>query len=159
MKVIGIDPGTTQIGYGIVEKGGNNYKHIESGLLEIKSKKVGERLLEIEKDLNSILKKTKPEKAGVEEIFFYKNKKTAIKVAQARGVIIKSIIEEDIPLFEISPSEAKASVTGNGKASKEAVSKMVSHFLDIETKNFQKDITDALAIAITAATKQNFTKK
>lgn len=153
MTIIGIDPGTTQIGYGVIEKRGSKYKHRESKTIKVTSKNTKERLKELEDKMSNIVENINPDKIGVEKIFFSKNRKTAIKVAQARGVILLTLSKTSVPLFEISPSEVKSSVTGDGNASKDAVAKMVGHFLNIDTESLGPDTTDALAIAIAASTK------
>ncbi|MEX1014488.1 MAG: crossover junction endodeoxyribonuclease RuvC [Candidatus Paceibacterota bacterium] len=150
MIFLGIDPGTVRVGYGVIEKNGGTYKYKESGLLKIENKEQKSRLLKIEEELEKIIKRIKPDKAGVEKIFFSKNKKTAIKVAEARGVIISTLHKNNIDLIELSPTQIKLSVAGNGRSSKEAVAKMVNYFLNINTNKLIDDETDAIAIAIAA---------
>lgn len=151
MIILGIDPGTTRIGYGVIEKSGNNYEFIDAGLITTKNKKQGSKLIEINKKIISLVNKFNPEKAGVEKLFFSKNKKTALNVSEARGVIIYSLTKKSIPITEVSPNKAKTSVTGNGNASKDAVAKMVGYILNIDTNKYIDDTTDALAIAIAAS--------
>ncbi len=151
MIILGIDPGTTRIGYGVVKKTGNEYKFIDAGLINTKNKNQSDRLIEINKEIVSLVNKFNPEKAGVEKLFFSKNKKTALTVSEARGVIIYSLTKKSIPIINISPNKAKISVTGNGNASKDAVAKMVGYILNIKTDKYIDDTTDALAIAIAAS--------
>lgn len=157
MTILGIDPGTTSVGYGAIKKAGSKYELLDSGLLKVNSQGTEDRLKEIEKSLKSLVEKINPDKVGVEEIFFSKNRKTAIKVAQARGVIMLTLSKNTDNIFEISPSQVKSSVTGNGNASKKSVAKMVKHFLtkgDID--NLPDDATDAIAIAIGVSTMNNY---
>lgn len=152
--ILGIDPGSVRVGVGIIEKNGNTLIHIESGLLDIKSDPdKGEQLLNLEKKLKRVLNKTKPDLAGVEKLFFSKNQKTALAVSEARGIILKTLAEFKIPTIELTPSEVKLAVTGNGNASKEAVAKMIGYFLKIQAKSMIDDVTDALALAIAVSNK------
>ena len=151
--VLGIDPGTTRIGIGIIEKNGGvllvKYAALLASEEELR-KDEGVRLLCIERALKKILKKYTPDIVVVERLFFSNNQKTAFAVAHARGVILKTIAETKTTLVELTPNQIKLAVAGSGNASKEAVSKMVGIALHIETKKMLDDITDALAIAIAA---------
>ncbi len=152
--IMGIDPGSVRIGIGIIVKNGSKLSLKYAGLLvdEKKlSKDAGKRLLHIEKSLKKIIKKEKPDAVGVEKLFFSTNKKTAFPVAEARGIIIKTLAEYDISIFEFSPNQIKLSVAGDGRATKNGVAKMVSLTLNTSVKYATDDITDALAAAITTA--------
>ncbi|KXB08629.1 hypothetical protein AKJ56_00775 [candidate division MSBL1 archaeon SCGC-AAA382N08] len=153
MIILGIDPGTTRIGYGLIEKEGGKITFKDAGIIEINNSDPGAKLLKLEEEILNLLSQMKPEKAGVEKLFFSKNKKTALEVAEARGVIITAITKKNIPLVEILPNEVKISVTGNGNTSKEGVSKMVSYILKIPTEKYIDDTTDALAVAIATGDK------
>jgi crossover junction endodeoxyribonuclease RuvC len=155
MIILGIDPGITRIGYGLIKKEKNNYKLIEAGLINTEKEPINSRLIKIEKEFKNIIKKHKPNLIGLEKIFFSKNKKTAMKVSEARGVIMLVLTKKNIPFFEITPNEAKISVTGIGNADKKAVAKMISYILKIDTQKYIDDTTDALAIAIAASDKNN----
>jgi crossover junction endodeoxyribonuclease RuvC len=148
MLILGIDPGTTRIGYGLIESNKGKFLFKKAGIIEIKKKEAGERLVDLEKELSKLIKENKPDKVGVEKLFFSKNKKTAIRVAEARGVILVTLAKKSIPFVEISPNQIKTSVTGYGNASKKGVAKMVSYILKIPTNKYIDDTTDALAIAI-----------
>lgn len=152
--VLGIDPGNVRAGYGIIQKEGEKLKYITSGILNIRnSKNIGEQLFNLETDLKKIIKKYQPTIAGIEELFFYKNIKTALKVSEARGIIYKTLYENKIKIKELKPQQIKFSLTANGRASKKEIAKMVSLFLNINTNNFIDDETDALATAILASQK------
>jgi len=152
MIILGIDPGTTRIGYGAIRASGNSLVHIASGVLDITPTPTNaEHLREIGRALQKLIIDIKPEKIGVERLFFSKNKKTALAVAEARGVILETIAKERILLYELTPNEVKLAVTGNGNSSKQAVAKMVSLLLHFDTNNLLDDATDALAIAIASA--------
>ena len=148
MIILGIDPGTTRIGYGAIKLEKGVLTHVSSGILPI-SKQHTHPLSVIHKELLRIISEVKPDRVGVEKLFFAKNKKTALAVAEARGVIIHTIASENIPIYECTPNEVKVAVTGNGTANKQAVAKMVSSILRTPLTHLVDDATDALAIAIT----------
>ncbi len=150
MRILGIDPGSTRIGYGLIDKKGSDLKFLKAGLLKISSKNKNQRLLDLENSFTQLLKKEKPDLVALEKLYFAKNLKTALEVSQSRGVLILIILKNKLPLIEISPSEAKLIVAGDGRASKEAVAKMVGRSLKINTAKQIDDITDALALAIAA---------
>lgn len=154
MIILGIDPGTTRIGFGVVRTHGNSIEHIKSGILPVHAATNSERLMAIAQALTTLIEETHPEKAGVEKLFFSKNKKTALAVAEARGVIMHTIIQQGIPILELTPNEVKAAVTGNGNASKDAVAKMVGAILRTSLVHLVDDATDALGIAIASANRR-----
>lgn len=151
MVILGIDPGTARIGIGIIKKAKNNPEHIFHTCVETDKKlEISERLAIINKELKKIIKRFKPERAAVEELFFFKNVKTAISVGQARGVILLTIKQAEIPLFEFTPLQVKQSVVGYGKAEKRQVQKMVRAILAIKEIPKPDDAADALAVALCA---------
>ena len=155
MIVLGIDPGTTRIGYGVIEASGNSLRHIASGVLPLVPRATNaEKLLEIKTSLEKLLEEVRPEKVGIERLFFSKNKKTALAVAEARGVLVATVARNNIPLFELAPNEVKLAVTGNGSSKKSEVAKMVSLLLRFDVSHLLDDATDALAIAIASANKR-----
>lgn len=151
MKILGIDPGTTQAGYGLIEKKGSSLKLLKSGLLKVSSKDKSARLLELGKSYSLILKKHRPDLVAIEKLFFAKNVKTGMDVSQARGVLIYLAAEQNIPVMELAPSEIKLNTAGYGNADKKAVIKMVKIFLGVEKIDGPDDVSDALAAALTAA--------
>jgi len=150
-KILGIDPGTVRIGYGLIEKNGGKLSLIKSGLLNIVSTEKIERLYELEKDFQKLLKETKPDLVALEKLYFLKNKKTALDVAEARGILLVNVHKAGIPLVEFSPPQVKSAVAGYGKADKSAVAKMAARFLGMESIDAIDDVTDAIAIAIAAS--------
>lgn len=158
MVILGIDPGSVRIGFGVIKKEGPRLTHLGSGLLEISSDE-SNRLPVLEKDFLGVLRRFKPQIVGIEKLFFAKNRKTAIKVAEARGVLLNALSKEKVSFVEIAPSEVKLAVAGAGGASKESVAKMVKHFLKIRTDPLFDDVTDALAIAIAVSNRQLFINK
>lgn len=151
MKILGIDPGMAIVGYALVEvnAGEEGIKLITSGSIQTDKKlSDSKRLLEISGDLAEILKMYKPDCASVEKLFFFKNQKTVIPVAEARGVILAVLEKYNIPVYEYTPMEVKQVLTGYGRAEKKEVERMVR--LALETENLPKldDTVDAIAIAI-----------
>lgn len=148
MKILGIDPGTSRIGYGLIND--RPLKLINYGVIEIKDKTI-KKFLTLSEKLEKLINEFKPDAASVEKIYFAKNQKTAIEVAQARGIIILSLLKKKIPVYEYAPQEIKLTVTNYGLANKKAVAKLVKKLLGINELKGYDDASDALAIAITAA--------
>lgn len=149
MKILGIDPGMAIVGYGMIGVENDKIELLTSGSIQT-DKKLSDsaRLLEIYNDMCEIVDKYKPDCASVEKLFFFKNQKTVIPVAEARGVIIMVLEKFGIPVFEYTPMEVKQVLTGYGRADKKEVDQMV-HFA-LQTDNLPKldDTVDAIAIAI-----------
>ncbi len=155
MVIIGIDPGTAATGYGVIANYRGKLKLIEYGCITTPKKDRPEaRLLEIYRDLEKIIKKYRPERIAVESIFFFKNLKTAISVAQARGVILLAATKQRVPVLEFTPLQIKSSLTGYGKADKKQVQYMVKAVLGLKSIPKPDDAADALAIAICAANRK-----
>ena len=149
MIILGIDPGSVRIGYGVIKRDYGKLAHLESGLLKIPQTNHTNRLTALEKSLDILLQRFQPDRVGLEKLFFAKNQKTALRVAEARGVILNTLTKRSLLFSEVSPSEVKLAVTGDGRASKKSVAKMVNYFLGLNLKSVVDDVTDALAIAIT----------
>lgn len=148
-RILGIDPGFGRIGFGVVEKRSGALKAICYGCIETDAKKsFVERLEEMHKELQYLIKKYRPRAAAVEDLFFYKNVKTAIKVSQARGVILLTLKQAGVKIVEITPLQLKQAMTGYGRAEKRQVQKMVQIELGIKKKIRPDDAADALALAI-----------
>ncbi len=157
MIILGIDPGSYNVGYGIlhVEK----RKIIAAGCdtIVINPKlQFAERLVQIHSGMNKIIVEYKPDIAVVETIFYGKNIKSAFTLGHARGVIILTLAQHNIEIVEYSPREVKKSVVGNGNASKEQIEYMVQKILNLNTKPKTKDAADALAIALCHFNKNKF---
>jgi len=150
MIILGIDPGFAITGYGIVEKIGNKYKHIANGVITTDSKlDFNERLKINHTELDKIIKQYKPDLFSIEELFFAKNTKTAINVAQARGVILLTAIQNNLKICEYTPLQIKQALTGYGRADKNQMQQMVKILLNLKEIPKPDDAADALAIAIT----------
>lgn len=157
MKILGIDPGYHRCGYGIIEHNANKSTIVEYGCIETDSSlALAERLLIIQKQLDQLIKKHQPDKIGIEEIFFAKNTKTALKVASARGVILLTAAKSKAQIIELTPNQVKLAITGYGGADKRQIQEMVKLMLKLAEIPKPDDAADALAIALTAATWQNF---
>lgn len=152
MKILGIDPGTATTGYGVIEKTKDRIKLVEYGcIFTSKKNHLEERLLEIYQDLTKLIKKYRPQILAVESVFFYNNVKTAISVAQARGVVLLCGEQNRIKLVEFTPLQIKSSLTSYGQAEKKQVQYMVKTLLNLKTIPKPDDAADALAVAICAA--------
>lgn len=157
MIILGIDPGTATTGYGVVEYKNKKLICLDYGVIQTPAKQdMGERLIQLNSDLNEIIKKYKPEIAAVESLFFFKNLKTAMPVSQARGVILFTLAKKNVPVIDFTPQQAKTSVTGYGKATKNQVQKMVKNLLNLDSIPKPDDAADALALAICCADKHKF---
>ena len=153
MIILGIDPGSRRIGYGLIQKNLNKLKLLSAGILKIKSQNSFEAFGEIKDQMDFLIKKFMPKIMAVEKLYLVRNQKTAMKTAEVRGIIILSATEHRITVKEYSPNEIKAGVTGYGLADKKAVAKMVRAILAEPRLNLIDDATDALAIAILASQK------
>lgn len=152
MITLGIDPGFARCGYAFIESKNSVYKIVDCGLIEtFQNEEYNQRLKKIFDELNSLIIKYKPENAAIEELFFSKNTKTALKVAEARGIIILALTINNIDFMEYKPKEVKSQITGNGNANKDAVIKMINLFTG--SKIIQDDTADAVAIALAHASR------
>lgn len=149
MIIMGVDPGYATMGYGIVEKRGNSFKPLTYGVITTKpDTETAERLKIIYHGLLDLIDEYQPEVMAVEDLFFNKNVKTAIKVGQARGVIMLAGANKGLPVHEYTPLQVKQGVVGYGRASKMQVRQMVKTLLNLRKIPKKADSADALAIAI-----------
>ena len=149
MVVFGIDPGYAIVGWGAISFQANIYKPLGFGAVETQAHTdFNERLELIYDELYEILKRCRPDAVSIEKLYFQTNKTTAIKVAQARGVILLAAQKLRIPVFEYTPLQVKTAVTGYGKAKKPQVMEMTRRLLDLPEVPKPDDTADALAIAI-----------
>lgn len=152
MKILGIDPGSGTIGFGVIEITSGRTTMIDAGVIKTKiGNESGERLVELYKGLKEIIKLTKPDEASVEKLFFAQNVTTAMAVSQSRGVILLALAEAGLPIGEYTPLRIKMSMTGYGRASKAQIQEMVRVQLGLKTKPKPDDCADALAAALTHA--------
>lgn len=149
MIIIGIDPGYAIVGIGVVEYVGNKFRTLEYNAITTPAgMATTERLKKIYQEMNMYLDKYNPEAVAIEELFFNSNQKTAINVAQARGVLLVAVANRNIPICEYTPLQVKQSVTGYGRADKKQIQTMVKMLLGLNAIPKPDDAADALAIAI-----------
>ncbi|MDE6797598.1 MAG: crossover junction endodeoxyribonuclease RuvC [Ruminococcus sp.] len=149
MRILGIDPGYAIVGFGILDYDGINFRPVQYGAITTDAgTDFTERLRAISEDMDYIFEKFKPDCMAVEKLYFTTNQKTAIDVAQARGVIILSASKRFVPVAEYTPLQVKVSVTGYGKAEKRQMMEMTRKILGLKRIPKPDDTADALAVAI-----------
>jgi crossover junction endodeoxyribonuclease RuvC len=149
MRILGIDPGTSTVGWAVIETVRGQVTPIDYGHFSTsKDTPMPERLLEISRDLRAVIEKYAPDEASVEEIFFFKNAKTVISVAEARGVILLTLASLRVSIAEYTPLQVKQSLTGYGRAEKKQVQIMVKNILNLREIPKPDDTADAIALAL-----------
>ena len=152
MIILGIDPGYALAGWGIIKKEGQKLALVKYGCFATpKHMPHAERLKFLSDNLHKVIRKYKPEVLAIEELFFFKNLKTAIKVAEAKGVILATAINFKLRIEEFTPLQIKQAVVGYGRADKNQVGQMVKLILNLKTIPQPDDAADAVAVAITCA--------
>lgn len=153
MKILGIDPGIEITGFGIINVQGVKQELVEYGVIRTsKDDDLPTRLKILQQDLSELLQRHKDvHAAGVEELFFAKNAKTAFQVGQARGVILLCLAACGLEIKEVKPVEVKAAVAGYGNAGKKEVQKMVQLNFNLDKPPHPDDAADAIAVAMTTA--------
>ena len=148
--ILGIDPGTLVMGYGIIAVNGRKLQLLEMSILKINAKKDNyERLQMIHAKITDLIRVHKPDCFAIEAPFFGKNVQSMLKLGRAQGVAIAAAMSAGVDVFEYSPKKVKQSVTGNGNADKEQVWKMLQHLLTIQPAALKfLDASDALAVAV-----------
>ncbi len=150
MRIIGIDPGTGILGFGVIEVDGSKLTLIDAGVVSTPAHTpLDERLEDIFDSLNSVIKQTKPQVMSIEKLFFSRNITTAISVSHARGVAMLAARKANLSIAEYTPLQIKQSVTGYGRADKKQVQEMVKIQLGLKQVPKSDDCADALAAAIT----------
>ena len=155
MIILGIDPGTAMLGFGIVERTGPRLRAIDYGVISTSSRlTLPERLEAIYLALTDLIELHAPAIVGVERLFFTKNVQTAFAVGQARGVVLLAAAQHDLEVREATPNEVKVATAGHGGAGKEQVQRMVQVVLGLAEIPTPDDAADALAIAICVANRE-----
>lgn len=150
MRIIGIDPGTAILGFGIIEVNKGKAQLIDAGVIRTPAKEDDAiRLQTIFEELTDIINDTKPSVMAVEKLFFAKNVTTAMTVAQARGVVLLTGKQAGLEIFEYTPLQIKQALTGYGRAEKQQIQEMVRVILQLKSIPKPDDCADALATAIT----------
>ena len=155
MIILGIDPGTRNMGYAIINLENSKISLIEAGLIKIKAEELQFQIPQMVEAFEEIFKNHKINEVAMEDIFYAHNPKTTIKLAQFRGAISLLILQHFGQFSEYTALQVKKSLTGNGKAAKEQVSFMVKMLLNIKKEIKPLDITDAMAVAITHSQRVN----
>ncbi len=159
MRILGIDPGYAIVGVGVVDFEGNRFEVVEYGAITTEAgEDMFDRLKKIYDEAVEIIKRTKPDGMAIEELFFNSNQKTAINVAQARGVLVLAAKNCGVPIFEYTPLQVKQAVVGYGRAEKAQVQQMTKAILNLEKVPKPDDTADALAISICHAHSYRATK-
>ena len=160
MRVMGIDCGAGRTGYGVIESDGVKHSMVAAGVIATSPRqRPEERLLAISRGLRQAVVSYAPQEAAVEEVFHAANTKSALKLAQVRGIALLAIAEAGIRLGEYSPLEVKMSVVGYGRAEKSQVQMMVRSLLGLDAAIESEDAADALAVAICHATRSALPRK
>jgi crossover junction endodeoxyribonuclease RuvC len=156
MIILGVDPGSRLLGYGLIEKKGNQIRVIDHGTIQLYHKEYKDipvdettpsRLKEIHLKLSDVIREYRPQIMAVEKVFFAKNAVSALKLGQARGVVLLTAAVHDLEIYEYSVTEVKSMITGHGRADKEQVAKMLT--LMLGAQDFATaDASDALALAV-----------
>jgi crossover junction endodeoxyribonuclease RuvC len=155
MIILGIDPGTAMLGFGIVERTGPRLRAIDYGVITTPANMpLPDRLEAIYLALNDLIELHAPVLVGVERLFFTKNVQTAFAVGQARGVVLLAAAQHDLEIREATPNEVKVATAGHGSAAKEQVQRMVQAILGLPEIPTPDDAADALAIAICVANRE-----
>lgn len=153
MLILGIDPGLANCGWGIIEASqeAKNLRLVSCGVLKTQKSdgKRGLRLSLIKQEIDQLLLKYQPQEAAIEDLFFFKNKKTAFAVSQTHGVITLGLEEAGIPVYNYTPLHIKLALTGYGKATKKQIQYMTQKFLNLSENPRPAHSADALAVALT----------
>src|SRR3989338_3708139 len=152
MTILGIGPGLADTGYGLIKKNGPTINHLSHGVIKTSARLPHVvRLESIHRQVKKIIRAYKPDLIAVEELFFYKNAKTAFKVGEGRGVVMLTAVMEKVPVTELTPLQVKQAVTGYGWAEKTQIQKMLKIILKLKEPPAPDDAADALAIAYAAS--------
>ncbi len=147
--ILGIDPGTSIMGYGLIHNKGNKIEPITLGV--IKLAKLGDHPLKLQRIFErtlALIKEYKPDELAIEAPFYGKNVQSMLKLGRAQGVAMAAALYQQVPIFEYSPKKIKQSITGNGNASKEQVAAMLINLLSLKEPPDYLDATDGLAVAV-----------
>lgn len=158
MNILGIDPGTRNLGYAIISLEGSTMKLVEAGLIKMKAEELQFQIPQMVEGFDQIFKTHKIDEVAMEDIFYAHNPKTTIKLAQFRGAMMLKILQEFGQFNEYTALQVKKALTGKGKAQKEQVAFMVQRLLGIKKEIKPLDISDAMAVAITHAQRVKLNK-
>jgi crossover junction endodeoxyribonuclease RuvC len=149
MIVLGIDPGTADTGYGVVESAGSRLRALDNGVIKTRAGVAAElRLAEIHARVAELLDRHRPEALAIEGLYFGANTRTAFAVGQARGVTLLAAGQRNLPVRTYTPQQVKSAVCGHGGAAKDQVGRMVTRLLGLSEAPGSDHAADALAVAI-----------
>lgn len=149
MIVLGIDPGTAQTGYALIKKTGKSIQILKYGCITTsKEKNFSQRLKEIHDALEALIEEFLPESLAIENIYFYKNSKTAVSVSEARGVILYLAAKKGLSVHEYTPLQIKQTITGFGRATKRQIQQKIKELLSLSCPPTPDDAADALAVGL-----------
>ena len=149
MTILGIDPGTATMGFGVVRKDNGKLIHVDHGAIRTsKDDHQAVRLVQLYDGVEELIRKYKPVAISVEKLFFSANSNTAMTVGEARGVVLLAAAKNSLPIYEYTPLQIKMAITGYGRAEKRQIQEMVKLILKLETFPKPDDAADGLAIAI-----------
>jgi len=152
-RILGIDPGFGRTGFAVLSIEPSGIETLDFGVITTPTiKDFGSRLVMLAEDLQAVIIESKPDLMAVEQLYFTNNQKTGIQVAQARGVILLLAAQNGIPLMEFTPNQVKSSLTGDGKANKAAVQRMVKQLLGLARIPKPDDAADSLLFSLAAST-------
>lgn len=155
MIVLGVDPGTAALGYGIIERTGTRLRAIDFGCLETSPEQsLPDRLKAVHSLVSDLIELHRPDIVGVERLFFTRNAQTAFAVGQARGCVLLAASQHEVPVREATPNEVKVATAGHGAAGKDQVQRMVQLILGMAELPTPDDAADALAVAICVANRE-----
>jgi crossover junction endodeoxyribonuclease RuvC len=155
MRILGIDPGTRRLGWGLVDRQGTRLVHVASGVVKTKGKNLADRLVQIDQALERVIAEHQPDEGAVETIFFSKNAQSAAKLGHARGVVLLALRRAGLPIAEYPPATVKRAVVGRGRAEKHQVGLIITRLLSL-TVAPEEDAADALAVAVTHLNTRQF---
>ncbi len=159
LRILGIDPGLAQTGFGIIDIKNNRINHVKHGVVKTSSKdQISDRLHSIYDQLSEIITEYRPDEAGIEALYFAKNVLSAIPVAESKGVIHLLCSQNSIDNYEYTPLEIKQTIVGNGRADKRQVQELVMFLLKLDSLPKPDHCADALAAAICHYHNRNFRK-
>lgn len=159
MLILGLDPGSLHTGYGLVEKRGTRVAALDWGRISSPRRlSVPRRLAEITASLDELLDRYTPDLGVLETPFHGRSSRSLIVLAQARGALLACLARRDLDVVEYSPAEVKSAVTGNGRADKQQVARMVRLHLGLEGEPLDEDTSDALAVALCCAQRYRMDK-
>jgi len=155
-RYLGIDPGTSRIGYGVIEDAGGTLRPLAWGIIEQDGQHVRGDKTAAAQGLRDLLRTYRPDSAGVERLFFMNNQRTAMSVSEMRGVLLLTLQESGVPVLEFTPQQVKLTVCGHGRATKRQMQDMVRMLLHIREPITPDDAADGLALALCCATAKTY---